>query len=93
MPYLHNGSIPNLTELLKDEKDRITRFCVGDREYDVENVGYKTYAERLASGQGCPEHTTLVDTTKKGSHNVGHNYGTTLSESDRHNLIEFLKSL
>ncbi|HYW44641.1 MAG TPA: di-heme-cytochrome C peroxidase [Bryobacteraceae bacterium] len=92
-PYLHNGSVPNLTELLKDENSRIARFCIGDGEYDVENVGYRTYADLLASGQGCPNRTTMVDTSRNGSHRQGHNYGTGLSDADKRNLIEFLKSL
>ena len=41
-PYMHNGSIPNLWELLKKPEDRLTSFWVGSREFDPARVGYKT---------------------------------------------------
>ena len=39
-PYLHNGSVPNLWELMKLAKDRKPSFMVGSRVFDPKNVGY-----------------------------------------------------
>ena len=43
-PYLHNGSVPNLDELLLPSSRRSTSFFVGNREFDVKRVGYETKA-------------------------------------------------
>jgi hypothetical protein len=92
-PYLHNGSVPNLYELLKPEKERLAKFCAGDHEFDVKNVGYLTHSEEAK--QGC-QTGTIVDTSRVGSHNIGHPYPldrSNFSDKDMWNLIEFLKSL
>lgn|GEM_PF-5579281 len=39
-PYLHNGSVPNLWELLKRLEDRVREFWAGSHEIDTENVGF-----------------------------------------------------
>ena len=41
-PYLHNGSVPSLWELLKPPKDRVSSFKVGSRQFDPKNVGWAT---------------------------------------------------
>ncbi|WP_375167880.1 hypothetical protein [Bradyrhizobium sp. CCGB01] len=43
-PYLHNGSVPTLAELLKTSGHRTSQFSVG-RKYDIENVGLATTQE------------------------------------------------
>jgi mono/diheme cytochrome c family protein len=85
-PYLHNGSVPNLTELLKPASQRLASFSVGTRTFDPVNVGYITDAP------GFPK----FDTTASGSGNIGHEgeeYGTNLSPDERRQLIEYLKTL
>ena len=89
-PYLHNGSVPNLWEMLQKPEKRMPKFCVGDSQYDLKNVGFQTYANRVSQ---CPDHTTVVNTELKGSMKIGHDFGTDLSDSDKWDLIEFLKSL
>ncbi|MCM3904681.1 MAG: di-heme-cytochrome C peroxidase, partial [Pyrinomonadaceae bacterium] len=37
-PYLHNGSVPTLTELLTPDAQRVSEFMVGPA-YDIEKVG------------------------------------------------------
>ncbi len=37
-PYLHNGSVPTLAELLKPPADRVRQFKVGNA-YDTVNIG------------------------------------------------------
>lgn len=82
-PYLHNGSVPNLYSLLLPPAERPTRFAVGRWEYDPEKVGYVSEGET----------PWLLDTSLTGNHNVGHNYGTSLSAEDRLALVEYLKTL
>lgn len=65
-PYLHNGAVPTLTDLLKPAKDRPATF--------------------VRSG-------FTVDTTKASMSNAGHEFGTTLSDSDKSDLIAYLSSL
>src|SRR5690606_18198960 len=38
-PYLHNGSVPNLYELLLPPEQRSVKFWVGNREFDPKHVG------------------------------------------------------
>ena len=41
-PYLHNGSVPNLYQLLLPAPRRMPRFNVGHRDFDPVAVGYIT---------------------------------------------------
>ena len=84
-PYLHNGSVPTLWELLKPAKDRLRHFAVGRGEFDPIRVGLET-----APAPG--RETFEVDETN-GNGNGGHEFGTILLESDRWALIEYLKTL
>ena len=43
-PYLHNGSVPTLYDLLLPASERPLTFYLGTREYDPEKVGFKTTA-------------------------------------------------
>lgn len=82
-PYLHNGSVPTLYDLLRPATARPKRFAVGRWQYDPKKVGY------LSEG----EVPWVYDTDKTGNHNSGHEYGTALSEDDRWALVEYLKTL
>ncbi|MBI2686451.1 MAG: ribonuclease E [Acidobacteria bacterium] len=85
-PYLHNGSVPTLYDLLLPAEKRPKQFRVGTRELDVEKVGVKQ------GDRDVPE--LLFDTTKPSNSNAGHEYATTiLSDQDRWDLVEYLKSL
>ena len=81
-PYLHNGSVPTLTELLKRVKDRKEKFHVGSLEYDPVNVGF-------VDDPDYPEFNTLIE----GNRNTGHEHGVDLTEPEKRDLIEFLKTL
>ena len=83
-PYLHNGSVSSLYELLLPPEQRMKTFAVGSYEFDPEKVGYRT-----EPGDG----TKVYDTRLPGNHNTGHRYGTNLSEAERWDLIVYLKSL
>ena len=85
-PYLHNGSIPNLDELLKRSRERSQSvFKVGSREFDPVKVGFKTDI-----GED-------FDPALPGNLNTGHDYGPedgrSFNEQERKQLIEYMKSL
>ena len=80
-PYLHNGSVPNLYELLSPPGSRRKQFPLGHTEYDPDSVGYTVTGPGLAT----------FDATKPGNDNGGHPYGTNLSEPERLALLEYLK--
>lgn len=83
-PFLHNGSVPNLAELLKKPEQRVTKFNVGSWEFDPVNVGFSTAAD---------PNTSEFDTSRVNNSNRGHDYGTSLSDSEKAELIEYIKSL
>jgi hypothetical protein len=83
-PYLHNGSVPTLAELLKPPAQRVPKFWVGGREFDPAAVGNEY-------GEG-PDRS-LLDTTLPGNSNAGHAFGTTLTDEEKLDLLEYLKSL
>ncbi|MBL4845161.1 MAG: hypothetical protein JKY65_06530 [Planctomycetes bacterium] len=95
-PFLHNGSVLNLYELLSPVAERSRTFRLGAKQvFDVDKVGLQS----LPSGAG----TFLFDTTKTGNSNAGHEFrngarsrgviGRRLSPRERTDLIEYLKSL
>ncbi len=86
-PYLHNGSVPTLADLLLPAAQRPASFDVGSRKLDDQEVGFES-----AEGSGV----FRFDTSKPGNGNRGHEgaaYGTTLSPEERLDLLEYLKTL
>lgn len=83
-PYLHNGSVASLADLLKPSDERAKDFHVGSRAFDPKTVG-------LAETDDV--HASAFDTRLPGNSNVGHLYGTTLGQADKSDLLEYLKSL
>jgi hypothetical protein len=86
-PYLHNGSVPTLRDLLAPVDTRPKVFFRGYDVYDPVNVGFVT------SGFDTKRLGWKHDTTERGNGNQGHLYGTTLSATEKNALIEFLKTL
>jgi mono/diheme cytochrome c family protein len=84
-PYLHNGSVPTLDDLLLPPEKRPKTFLTGSREFEPKKVGY------VSDGSGGG--TFLFDTNLSGNHNTGHTYGTALSDEARRDLLEYLKTL
>lgn len=87
-PYLHNGSVPNLWELLTPAKRRKATFMVGSRAFDPRNVGYVTDQSPFKNGIFVTDPANA-----NGNGNGGHEYGTDLSEAERWAIIEYLKGL
>lgn len=83
-PYLHNGSVPNLYELLLPASERSSSFYVGSRQFDPEKVGFET---ELSEG------STLLDTSIPGNSNAGHDMYGAFTEVERWHLVEYLKTL
>jgi len=94
-PYLHNGSVPTLDDLLRAPADRPKVFYVGNRTFDPDHVGYKNREADLTEAERA--RTFRYDTSIPGNSNAGHNYPNpgrvVYTDVDRLALIEFLKSL
>ena len=88
-PYLHNGSVPTLDDLLKPENERPVCFPVGHREYDPVKLGYVSDFNKVPVAERS--RFFVYDTRIKGNSNKGHLYGTCLSASEREALLEYLK--
>ncbi len=89
-PYLHNGSVPNLYQLLLPPKQRLKTFTVGSRVFDNVNVGFKTDAKGFPVYRARNDDGTVVP----GNSNDGHDYGgASLTDEERRELVEYLKSL
>jgi hypothetical protein len=92
-PFLHNGSVPNLYEMLLPAKERTKKFYIG-REFDPVKVGLDT-----SGGSG----TFLMDTSVRGNSNAGHSFedgvrgngiiGPLFTDEQRWALVEYLKSI
>ena len=92
-PFLHNGSVPNLYEMLIPAKERTKKFYIG-REFDPVKVGLDTTGKSGAY---------LLDTSLRGNSNAGHSFedgplgngviGPLLTEEQRWAIVEYLKSI
>ena len=80
-PYLHNGSVRTMHDLLTPPAARPKFFHRGSRVYEPTQMGY--------NDQG----PYLLDTTTPGNANTGHDFGTRLSASQKQDLMEYLKTL
>ena len=86
-PYLHNGSVPSLTDLLNAPQSRPSRFWRGYDVYDPAKVGF------VSDGPEAQRLGTVYDTTQPGNANTGHSYGTDLPAESKRALLEYLKTL
>lgn len=84
-PYLHNGSVPTVYELLSPVEERRKVFWTGGRELDRERLGF---VSDDAPGR------FRFDTGLIGNRNTGHLYPPQgLSPDERQAIIEYLKVL
>lgn len=87
-PYLHNGSVPTLEDLLNSsQRPKIWKRTFNSMDFDTKKVGWNyailtTKTDRQA-----------YDTSIKGYGNQGHIYGDKLTTIERGALIEYLKTL
>ncbi|NER39177.1 MAG: c-type cytochrome, partial [Oscillatoria sp. SIO1A7] len=87
-PYLHNGSVPTLRDLLNKPEDRPAFFYRGIDEIDRDKVGFVSTVSEANSKKYF-----RFDTKLEGNSNSGHLYGTDLSSSEKDALVEFMKGL
>jgi len=85
-PYLHNGSVPTLRDLLKPVAQRTKVFYRGYDVYDPHDVGF------ISSGPEAERVGFRLNVDERGNGNQGHEYGADLSESSRDDLLEYLKT-
>lgn len=93
-PFLHNGSVPTLFQLLSPVSERQNSFWVGNFEFNPKQVGFNS--EKFSGG-------FLFDTSITGNSNRGHEFrdgcrqdgviGRALQPEERWALIEYLKVL
>ena len=89
-PYLHNGSVPTLRDLLEPSVNRPMKFYRGYDVYDQKKVGF---VSDVAEEKG--REYFLYDTGQPGNSNKGHEgkrFGTELSASEKDALVEYLKT-
>jgi processive rubber oxygenase RoxA-like protein len=86
-PYLHNGSVPTLRDLLEDPERRPAVFYRGYDVYDPVRVGFMT---NVAEESG--RRYFRYDTAVPGNSNAGHTYGTKLPEEAKRAVVEYLKT-
>ena len=96
-PYLHNGSVPTLYDLLLPADQRPKTFLVGSREFDPVKVGFKS---------ADYQNGFTFDTSLPGNGNQGHEFAAgimspapggkplpALNHEERMALVEYMKSL
>ena len=86
-PYLHNGPVPSLWDLLEIPEKRPQVFYRGYDVYDPQKVGF------ITAGPEAERAGFRHETSVPGNGNGGHLYGTDLSPAEKEALIEYLKTL
>jgi hypothetical protein len=84
-PYLHNGSVRTLYDLMLPASSRPKSFCAGSIELDTRDVG-------LVNDCSVPN-VYRFDATKRGNYNTGHEFGTGFNEYDKRAVVEYMKTL
>ena len=87
-PYLHNGSVPTLDDLLNSyQRPKFWQRSGESDDYDFEKVGWNYEVDNNGKGKWT------YDTTLPGYSNAGHYFGDHLSTAERKAVIEYLKTL
>jgi len=89
-PYMHNGSVPTLRDLLEPGDRRPARFYRGYDVYDRVKVGFVSEVAEEKGRRFFPYDTTLVGNSNRG--HEGPRYGTELPPDDKDALVEYLKT-
>lgn len=90
-PYLHNGSVPTLYDLLLPQEKRPARFGYFDGAYDTDKAGLIDRSGQ--SGATILEVFGEDGQAILGNWNGGHVYGTALDDAARRDLVAYLKGL
>jgi len=82
-PFLHNGSVPNVFELLSPVEARSKAFWVGSNDLDTQRLGFASVEK---------PGLFRFDTSLPGNSNAGHSYPPTpYTDEERRAVIEYLK--
>ena len=105
-PYLHNGSVPTVRDLLEPPACRPKVFYRGYDVLDPENLGFVARRCDVAPTETPPGCAPVAqsgcmaagkgwryDTAERGNGSGGHDYGTHLDPADKRKLMAFLKTL
>jgi mono/diheme cytochrome c family protein len=88
-PYFHNASVPTLAGVLYSTlRPDVFRRSVDPAQYDFESVGWP-YEEVDSKG----EDTSVYDATRPKYQNIGHTFTDALTDDERRDLLEYLKTL
>ena len=91
--------------MLKPAAERPRQFCMGVRDFDPEQVGYRVVAGEAATCKNGETLFSMTDADGKDIHGnsvLGHSLegkpargiiGRMLTEDERYDLIEYLKTL
>ena len=86
-PYLHNGSVPTLRDLLEPPAQRPAAFVRGLDVVDARNGGFVAPS---CDPRQQPAEGFCFDTRLVGNGNDGHVYGTALSAAEKSDLLAYL---
>ena len=86
-PYLHNGSVPSLRDLLELPPQRPATFVRGLDVVDGRNGGFIAPS---CDPRQDPAEGFCFDTRLVGNGNGGHVYGTSLSATEKSDLLAYL---
>ena len=87
-PYLHNGSVPTVADLLNSKSRPEIWVRSGDsQDYDYDALGWAYQTTDQA------KESWAFDTNLPGYSNKGHDFGDNLTEAERAAVIEYLKTL
>ncbi len=85
-PYLHNGSVPTIRDLLEPPEQRPVRFYRGYDVLDTAKLGFISTVP--AEGK---TRFFAYDTRILGNSNSGHLWGTNLPPDDKDAIVEYMK--
>jgi hypothetical protein len=95
-PYLHNGSIPTLADLLQPPERRPVDYVRGIDIIDHAKGGFlapgcevRSWREAVAAS---PPRAFCFDTRQRGNGNGGHLYGTALTDEQKADLLAYLQT-
>ncbi|HEY2944591.1 MAG TPA: acyl-CoA desaturase [Vicinamibacteria bacterium] len=98
-PYLHNGSVPTVLDLLSPAASRPARYyrltTTDLTAYDPDKLGWKVIdcPPATCSDRTLPHPRMIYDTSRRSYGNGGHTWGVDLGAAEKRDLVEFLKTL
>jgi hypothetical protein len=91
-PYFHNGSVPTLWHVLHPEK-RPKVWSRSYSGYSEKRVGLEVEEFDAMPDVPPPESRNYFDSTEFGKSSSGHDFPIELTESERADVLEYLKTL